>query len=61
MIGLKCKVPNTDVVNKLVANGLLTVTAGDNTLRLVPPLIIGDAEINEAVAIIDRVAGQLAA
>ncbi len=61
MIGLKCKVPNSDVVAKCIAEGLLTVPGGDNVVRLLPPLIIGDAEINEAIARIDRAAGQVAA
>jgi len=63
MLGLKCKtgITNSDVSAKLMAAGLLVVTAGDNVVRLVPPLIIGDTEINEAVSIIDRVAGEMAA
>ncbi len=61
MIGLKCKVPNNEMVSKLVAEGLLTVPGGDNVVRLVPALILGDAEIGEAISIIDRVAGQMAA
>lgn len=61
MIGLKCTKPNGEVVARLMANGLLTVAAGDNVVRLVPPLIIGDAEIDAAIAIIDRSAAELAA
>ena len=61
MLGLKCKVPNGDVVARLFANGLLAVAAGDNVVRLVPPLIIGETEIDAATAIIDLAAGQLAA
>lgn len=61
MLGLKCKVPNADVVAKLIGNGLLTVTAADNVVRLLPPLIIGNAEVSEAVAIIDKSAASLAA
>ena len=61
MIGLKCAKPNGEVVARLMANGLLTVAAGDNVVRLVPPLIIGDAEIDAAIAIIDRSAAELAA
>jgi acetylornithine/N-succinyldiaminopimelate aminotransferase len=61
MIGLKCKLPNGDVVAKLMAHGLLTVVGGDNVVRLLPPLIVGDAEIEAAVGIIDRAAGELAA
>ena len=46
MIGIKCRVPNGDVVARLRANGLLLSPAGDNVVRL-PPLIIGEAEIAE--------------
>jgi len=59
MLGLVCKPPNTEVGARLLANGLLTVAAGDNVLRLLPPLIIGAAEIDEAVAILDRTAGEM--
>jgi acetylornithine/N-succinyldiaminopimelate aminotransferase len=54
MIGLKCVVPSADVQARLFANGLLSVGAGDNVVRLLPPLIIGEAEIAEALAIIER-------
>ncbi len=58
MLGLRVQeaVPNTKVIDALRASGLLTVGAGDNVIRLLPPMIIGDAEIEEACAIIDRVA-----
>jgi acetylornithine/N-succinyldiaminopimelate aminotransferase len=56
MIGLKLGVPNAEMQARLREQGLLTVTAGDNVLRILPPLIIGDAEIAEAAAILERVA-----
>jgi acetylornithine/N-succinyldiaminopimelate aminotransferase len=56
LVGLKCAVPNGDVVTKLREAGLLAVAAGENVLRLLPPLIIGKAEVEEAVAILDGVA-----
>jgi acetylornithine/N-succinyldiaminopimelate aminotransferase len=56
LLGLKCVVPNTEMVERLSRAGLLTVGAGDNVVRLVPPLIIGEAEIDEAVGILDKVA-----
>ena len=40
---------------------VLTVPAADNTLRLLPPLNIEDAEIAEAVERLDRAAASLAA
>jgi acetylornithine/N-succinyldiaminopimelate aminotransferase len=61
MIGLKCQVPNTAVIAHAMDNGLLMVGAGDNVARLLPPLIITQAEVDAAVAILDRAAGELAA
>jgi len=56
LCGLKCAIPNTEVQNAATIEGLLTVTAGDNVLRLAPPLTIGPAEIEEALALLDRAA-----
>jgi acetylornithine/N-succinyldiaminopimelate aminotransferase len=58
LVGLKCRVPNTEMVERLRRNGLLTVTAGDNVVRILPPLIVEESHIGEAVAIIDKVARQ---
>ena len=55
MIGLKLGVPNADMMTQLREQGLLVATAGDNVLRLLPPLIIGTAEIDEAISILGRV------
>ncbi len=54
MLGLKCRVPNGEVQDAFTAEGLLTVAAGDNTVRLVPPLVVTDADIAEAVTMIQR-------
>ncbi|HXV23462.1 MAG TPA: aspartate aminotransferase family protein [Alphaproteobacteria bacterium] len=56
MIGLHLGVPNSEMQVALRERGLLTATAGDNVLRLLPPLIIGEAEIAEAVSILQHVA-----
>lgn len=61
MLGLKCRVAPADLVKACYAQHILTVPAGDNTLRLLPPLNIEDAEIAEAVERLDRAAGSLAA
>ena len=53
MIGLECAVENKDLVGRLFDNGLLSVTAGDNVVRLAPPLIIDDSHAEEAVAVIE--------
>jgi acetylornithine/N-succinyldiaminopimelate aminotransferase len=52
--GLKLKVPAGDVMKAATAERLLTVTAGDNTLRLIPPLIIGEAELAEGLKRLER-------
>ena len=54
LIGLRAVVPYGDLVNALRDEKLLSVGAGENVVRLAPPLIIGEAEIAEAVARIDR-------
>jgi acetylornithine/N-succinyldiaminopimelate aminotransferase len=48
MLGLKCKVPNLKLLEALRAEKLLTVQAGDNVVRFLPPLIVGEAEIDAA-------------
>lgn len=48
MLGLRMKVEPRGFMQHLRdKHRLLTVSAGDNTLRLLPPLVIGDAEIDE--------------
>jgi acetylornithine/N-succinyldiaminopimelate aminotransferase len=54
LIGLRSQVPNGDLVDACRAEKLLTVAAGDNVVRLLPPLIVGEAEVAEAVARLDR-------
>jgi acetylornithine/N-succinyldiaminopimelate aminotransferase len=54
ILGMKCLVPNTEVQDAFTAEGLLTVAAGDNVIRLVPPLVITDADIADAVAMMRR-------
>jgi len=61
MLGLECQVTNADLQAALLRNGMLTVTAADNVLRLAPPLIIGETEISEAIAKLDRSCAELAA
>ncbi len=54
LIGLRAVVPYGDLMNALRDEKLLSVGAGENVVRLAPPLIVGEAEIAEAVARIDR-------
>ena len=46
--GLKCKVTNTDVVAAFTAENLLSVPAGDNVVRLIPPLTVSEQDIRLA-------------
>jgi len=55
LIGLHCAVPNGELVGKLMEQGLLTVPAAENVVRLLPPLIIEDAQVEEALGILERV------
>ena len=59
MLGMKCVVPNGEVVAALTDAHILAVPAGDNVVRLLPPLIVSDAEIEEGVEKIDAALGAL--
>jgi acetylornithine/N-succinyldiaminopimelate aminotransferase len=54
MLGMKTKGPNTDLVEALRAEHMLTVGAADNVVRLLPPLIIDETHLDEAVEKIGR-------
>jgi acetylornithine/N-succinyldiaminopimelate aminotransferase len=56
MLGLKCREDAPGFVERLRAEGLLTVAAAENVVRILPPLIIGETEIDDAMAMIDRAA-----
>ena len=54
LIGLKSVVPNGELADTCRAEKLLTVLAGDNVVRLVPPLIVTETEVAEAITRLDR-------
>jgi acetylornithine/N-succinyldiaminopimelate aminotransferase len=56
MLGLKCRLPNTDVVRAGYGAHVLTVQAADNVVRLLPPLTLTEAEIAEALTRLDAAA-----
>ena len=58
LLGVKCVVTAGDVVAKARAKGLLVLTAGDNVLRILPPLVAGKQEIDEAIGILTQVAAE---
>jgi acetylornithine/N-succinyldiaminopimelate aminotransferase len=53
LAGLDLVPPVADAVAACRERGLLVLTAGDNTLRLAPPLIVTDSEVAQACGIID--------
>lgn len=59
--GMKITPPIRDFVARLRDNRLLTVAASDNVLRFLPPLIVSEADIDEAFAIISTTFDELAA
>jgi acetylornithine/N-succinyldiaminopimelate aminotransferase len=59
MLGLRCKVPNMDMVNAGYDNAVITIPAGDNVIRLLPALNITEEEVSEAITRLDAAATQL--
>jgi acetylornithine/N-succinyldiaminopimelate aminotransferase len=59
LIGLKAVVPSGDLVAALRDQKLLTVGAGENVVRFLPPLIVTEAEIEESVTRLERACGAL--
>jgi acetylornithine/N-succinyldiaminopimelate aminotransferase len=49
MLGLKMKVPNGDYLAAMMKHGITGVGAGDNVIRLLPPLIIEESHVREAI------------
>ena len=60
MLGLKCKAINIDIVQAGYNENLLTVPAAYNVIRLLPPLNITDAEIEDAVVRLQKAATRVA-
>ena len=55
LLALGMKVPGGDAVDALREGGLITVPAGGDAVRLLPPLNVTDAELEEALRILDGV------
>ena len=60
LVGLRAAVPNGELVDELRAEKLITVAAGDNVVRLLPPLIVSEDEVAEAVRRIERACARIA-
>jgi acetylornithine/N-succinyldiaminopimelate aminotransferase len=59
MMGIKCRLPNNRLVEALHKQNLLTIPAGDNVVRLLPPLIIGEQDIHDACTRLDAACAEL--
>ena len=60
LAGVKAVVPSGDLVTALREQKLLTVGAGENVVRFLPPLIVSQSEIEESVARLERACVKLA-
>lgn len=58
MLGMELTIPAREIMNKSMENGLLVIGAGTNIIRFVPPLIISQKNVDEAVSILDKVLGE---
>jgi acetylornithine/N-succinyldiaminopimelate aminotransferase len=59
LVGLRAIVPAAELVEALRGEKMLAVAAGDNVVRLLPPLIISEQEMAEGVARLDRACANL--
>jgi len=55
LIGLQMQKDQTKFIKKLMDNRLLTIRAGENVIRLLPPLTVNKKEIDQAVTILKKV------
>jgi acetylornithine/N-succinyldiaminopimelate aminotransferase len=60
LIGLRAVVPSTELVDELRNEKMITVAAGDNVVRLLPPLVVTEAEVSDAVGRLDRACARIA-
>lgn len=58
MLGLKMRVPNTEFVAAARNHGLLIVGAGDNVVRLLPPLIVTEDQVRDAIKLLSDAAAE---
>jgi acetylornithine/N-succinyldiaminopimelate aminotransferase len=59
LVGLRAVVPAGELVNAIRGEKMLAVGAGDNVVRLLPPLIVSEREMAEGIARLDRACAQL--
>ena len=55
LLGVQMNTAVAPFITEARNHGLLVINAGENVLRLAPPLIVGTAEIDEAVSILETI------
>jgi len=60
LIGLRMQPPAATMVEELRNENMIAVAAGENVVRLLPPLIVSEAELGDAIARIARACARLA-
>ena len=58
MIGLQLHFDQSNFIKSLEKNYFLTIRAGENVIRILPPLIIKKSEIDLAIKIINKVCAE---
>jgi acetylornithine/N-succinyldiaminopimelate aminotransferase len=61
MVGLKMKPSSAEFINAARANGLIVLPAGDNVVRMLPPLTLSEAEAREGIELLNKTASQMEA
>ena len=61
LLGLKAAIPVGQIQAACVAEGLMAITAGENVLRLAPPLMVTDSDIDQALVMLRAAATKVAA
>jgi acetylornithine/N-succinyldiaminopimelate aminotransferase len=61
LLGMKAVVPVGQIQAACVAEGLMAITAGENVLRLAPPLVVTDSDIDQAIKMLRAAASKVAA
>ncbi len=54
MLGMKLKIPGRKITEKCLELGLLVNCVNENFLRFLPPLVMGEGEIDTAIKILDQ-------
>jgi acetylornithine/N-succinyldiaminopimelate aminotransferase len=59
MLGIKCSIENTKVIQEGLKKFIILIPCGDNMVRLLPPLNISDEDLREGISKLDKIAQDL--